>query len=209
VDLTGKRVGNYVIKARLGGGGMGTVYLCEHPLLGRKVALKVLHEEHSRDPETVDRFFHEAKAANDIGHPNIVEVHDFGTVPSPDGPPLVYLIMELLDGRSLAAALPDLTIQDSIHVARQCCRALAASHAKGIVHRDMKPDNIFLVRRDSDPMFVKIVDFGIAKLMRPGEGGRTRMGVVIGTPSYMSPEQCEGMGRVDQRADIYSLGVVL
>jgi hypothetical protein len=210
MDLTGRSIGNYVIRSRLGAGGMGTVYLCEHPLLKRKVALKVLHEEHSRQAETVERFFNEAKAANDIRHPNIVDVYDFGTVPAAPGePPLVYLIMELLDGQSLAAALPSLTQEQAVHVARQCCRALAASHDKGIVHRDIKPENIFLVRHEEDPLFVKIVDFGIAKLLRPGEGGKTRMGMVIGTPLYMSPEQCEGLGRVDHRADIYALGVVL
>jgi serine/threonine-protein kinase len=210
MDLTGRNIGNYVVTSRLGGGGMGTVYVCEHPLLKRRVALKVLHEEHARDPATVDRFFHEAKAANDIHHPNIVDVYDFGTMPAVGSePPVVYLIMELLEGRSLAAALPGLTTEEAIHVVRQCCRALAASHDKGIVHRDIKPENIFLVRHEGDPLFVKIVDFGIAKLLRPGEGGRTQMGTVIGTPCYMSPEQCEGMGRVDHRADIYSLGIVL
>jgi serine/threonine-protein kinase len=210
VDLVGTQIGNYVVKKTLGQGGMGTVYLCEHPLLGRKVALKLLHDEHAQDPETVDRFFNEAKAANEIRHPNIVDVIDFGWLPAEEGHPnRVYLIMEFLAGRSLSAALPALTIPESLHVARQCCLALAASHAKGIVHRDIKPENIFLIEQGGDPLFVKIVDFGIAKLIRPGEAGKTRMGMVIGTPSYMSPEQCEGMGRVDHRADVYALGVVL
>ena len=185
MDLVGKTVGNYVVRGKLGSGGMGAVYLCEHPLLGRKVALKVLHEAQSRDPTSVQRFFTEARAANDIGNEHIVEVIDFGRIDNgPHQREQYYIEMEYLRGSSLADRLPNLGIDEAVHVARQCCDALGASHAKGIVHRDLKPDNIFLVEKTGDPLFVKIVDFGIAKLMS-GQGARTQIGTILGTPAYM------------------------
>ncbi len=213
MSLIGKRVGNYEIKSKLGEGGMGAVYLGEHPLIGKKVAIKVLLEEYAANEAVVTRFFNEAKAVNDIGHQNIVDIIDFGKVPNEDGSgEMVYFVMELLNGESLAdrvKRLP-LTFDETRHVMVQCCDALAASHAKGIVHRDLKPDNLFLGRRGQDPNFVKILDFGIAKLTGAGAASsKTRTGTVIGTPYYMSPEQCAGRGHIDHRSDIYSLGCVM
>jgi serine/threonine-protein kinase len=212
MSLIGKSIGNYQIKAKLGEGGMGTVYLGEHPLIGKRVAVKVLLEELSANEQIVDRFFNEAKAVNAIGHQNIVDVVDFGTMKSDGGHDIVYFIMEYLDGESLASRIKrqGLTLQETLHVMVQSCSALAASHAKGIVHRDLKPDNIYLCPRGGDKNFVKILDFGIAKLT--GDGGqsmKTRTGLVIGTPAYMSPEQCEGKGLIDHRSDVYSLGVLM
>jgi serine/threonine-protein kinase len=213
MSLIGKSIGNYQIKAKLGEGGMGTVYLGEHPLIGKRVAVKVLLEELSANQQIVDRFFNEAKAVNNIGHQNIVDVVDFGTMKSDGGHDIVYFIMEYLDGESLAGRIKraGLTLQETLHVIGQSCSALAASHAKGIVHRDLKPDNLYLCPRGGDKNFVKILDFGIAKLT--GDGGlgsmKTRTGLVIGTPAYMSPEQCEGKGLIDHRSDIYSLGVLM
>ena len=213
MSLIGKQIGNYLIKAKLGEGGMGAVYLGEHPLIGKRVAVKVLLEELAAKEDIVTRFFNEAKAVNDIGHQNIVDIVDFGKVKSDAGADVVYFIMEYLDGESLAARLgrTGLAFNETMHVMTQCCSALAASHVKGIVHRDLKPENIYLCTRGADKNFTKILDFGIAKLT--GDGGtsssKTRTGLVIGTPTYMSPEQCEGKGLIDARSDIYSLGVVM
>jgi serine/threonine-protein kinase len=208
MSLIGRQIGNYKITAKLGEGGMGAVYRGEHPLIGKRVAVKVLLDELASKQDIVDRFFHEAKAVNDIGHQNIVDIVDFGT--SPEGQ--VYFIMEFLDGDSMADRLRNtgFTFPETVNVMKQCCSALQASHDKGIVHRDLKPENIFLLNRGGDRNFVKLLDFGIAKLT--GEGGvpsKTRTGLVIGTPAYMSPEQCEGKGRIDHRSDIYSLGCVM
>jgi serine/threonine-protein kinase len=215
MSLIGKSIGNYQIKAKLGEGGMGAVYLGEHPLIGKRVAVKVLLEELAAKEDIVQRFFTEAKAVNDIGHQNIVDIVDFGKVRlDPGSPETVYFVMEFLDGESLAARLrrTGLSVLETLHVMKQCCSALQASHAKGIVHRDLKPENIYLCTRGSDKNFVKILDFGIAKLT--GDGGmgqshKTRTGLVIGTPAYMSPEQCEGKGLIDHRSDVYSMGVVM
>src|SRR5215831_9814095 len=138
MSLIGKSIGNYQIKAKLGEGGMGTVYLGEHPLIGKRVAVKVLLEELSANQQIVDRFFNEAKAVNDIGHQNIVDIVDFGKMKNESGNDFVYFIMEFLDGESLAARLrrTGLKFTETLHVTEQCCSALAASHAKGIVHRD-------------------------------------------------------------------------
>ncbi|MEO6953141.1 MAG: protein kinase [Polyangia bacterium] len=209
MDLAGKQVGNYIAKHELGSGGMGVVYLCEHPLIRRRVAAKVLHEELAASDEIVRRLFAEARAANEISSEHVIEVLDFGRLV--DGPrERVYLIMEFLEGEGLGHRLwqTGLTINDSLHIVAQCCEALEASHAAGIVHRDLKPENIFLVSRRGDPNFVKILDFGIAKVTG-NPSLKTRTGVLLGTPAYMSPEQCRGSGDVDARADIYSLGIVL
>lgn len=211
--LIGATIGNYRVMQKLGEGGMGSVYLAEHPLIGKKVALKVLHEEYSSNPEVVNRFFTEAKAVNDIGHPNIVDIVDFGHVQPEGGAPFVYFIMEFLAGESLASLLAreaPLSPERALHIAIQVADALSASHAKGIVHRDLKPDNIFLLQRGRERDFVKVLDFGIAKLTSGSSGSaKTRTGIVMGTPAYMSPEQCEGRGHIDHRADIYALGIVL
>jgi len=213
--LIGQTIGNYLVTQKLGEGGMGSVYLAEHPSIGKKVALKVLHPEFSSNPEVAERFFREAKAVNSIGHPNIVDVVDYGVIQSPGGRErMVYFIMEYLSGLTLGQAIaaespmpPERALTISIQVAD----ALAASHRAGIVHRDLKPDNIILVTRGRERDFVKLLDFGIAKLT--GNDGasshRTRVGMVMGTPAYMAPEQCEGKPNIDHRADIYALGIVL
>src|SRR6188768_936711 len=167
ISLIGATVGNYKVVSKLGEGGMGSVFLAEHPLIGKKVALKVLHPEYASNPEVVGRFFNEARAVNEIGHPNIVDVVDYGTVTRPGERELVYFIMEYLDGESLAevlkrdAPLPTLR---AVNVALQIADALAASHEKGVIHRDLKPDNVFLIDRGRESDFVKVLDFGIAKL---------------------------------------------
>ena len=209
MDLAGKRIGNYVAKSELGSGGMGVVYLCEHPLIRRRVAAKVLHEELAASEDIVRRLFAEAKAANEINSEHIVEVLDFGRMED-NGRELVYLLMEFLEGEGLGHRLwrTGLTIDESLAIMEQCCEALEASHKAGIIHRDLKPENIFLLDRRGDPNFVKILDFGIAKVSG-SPSTKTRTGVLLGTPAYMSPEQCRGSGAVDARADVYSLGIVL
>jgi eukaryotic-like serine/threonine-protein kinase len=213
MSLIGRSIGNYEIKAKIGEGGMGTVYVGEHPLIGKRVAIKVLLDELAAKPEVVTRFFHEAKAVNDIGHQNIVDIVDFGKTTGERGEELVYFVMEFLDGDSLQARIhgQPMPFVDTLHILSQCTSALAASHAKGIVHRDLKPDNIFLVSRGGDRSFAKLLDFGIAKLTGDGvsQSNKTRTGLVIGTPTYMSPEQCEGKGLIDHRSDVYSLGIVM
>jgi eukaryotic-like serine/threonine-protein kinase len=210
--MIGETLGNYRVVSRLGMGGMGAVYLGEHVLIGRKAAIKILLPEFSRKQEIVDRFFNEAKAGTAIGHPGIVQIFDFGY--TDDGS--AYLVMELLLGEPLNERLDrlgKLSEDDAVRIARQCASALAAAHTAGIVHRDLKPANIFLA---TDPEMeagerVKILDFGIAKLTDSGAAGelRTRTGSMLGTPAYMSPEQCRGAGLVDHRSDIYSLGCVV
>jgi eukaryotic-like serine/threonine-protein kinase len=212
-SLIGATIGNYRVVAKLGEGGMGAVYLAEHPLIGKKVALKVLHEEYAANQDVITRFFNEAKAVNDIGHPNIVDIIDYGVVQTPHGVAFVYFIMEFLAGESLAQVIQreaPLPPERALHIAMQVADALAASHAKGIVHRDLKPDNIYLLQRARERDFVKVLDFGIAKLTgEQGGSRRTRTGIVMGTPAYMSPEQCEGRGNIDHRTDIYALGILL
>src|SRR6185436_3767475 len=156
----------YVVKQQIGQGGMGAVYLAEHVRLGKRVAIKVLLPAISAQPDLVRRFFNEAKAATEIHNPHIVDVIDFGELD--DGS--TYIIMEWLEGRSLAEALAEgrFNLARAVHVARGIGRALSAAHERGIVHRDLKPDNIFLVRHDDDPDFVKVLDFGIAKLTLGG-----------------------------------------
>ena len=212
MSLIGKRLGNYDIQGKLGEGGMGIVYMGVHPQIGKKVAVKVLHPELSDKADVVTRFFNEAKAVNDINHPNIVDIIDFGES-TVDGVTFKYIMMEFLDGESLSARMrrEGVTIRESISILAQCCSALSASHGKGVVHRDLKPENIFLVNRPNDRNYIKLLDFGIAKLTT--EDGamsqKTRTGMVIGTPTYMSPEQCDGKGNIDHRADIYALGIVM
>ncbi|HUQ05536.1 MAG TPA: serine/threonine-protein kinase [Kofleriaceae bacterium] len=211
MNLVGQRIGSYIVERELGAGGTGTVYLCKHTLIERDVAVKVLHDDQARDPDQVARFFQEAKAAAEIGHPNIIVIIDFGTLHLPEGD-RSYLMMECLDGMSLDKRLRQggLALEDIRHTLTQVCSALTASHAKGIIHRDLKPPNVFLCDRSFDPLFVKVLDFGIAKLTTPAPGVRkTQYGIVIGTPAYMSPEQCEGKGAIDHRSDIYSLGCML
>jgi serine/threonine-protein kinase len=206
----GQTIGNYKITAKLGEGGMGVVYLGEHPLIGKKVALKAIHPELSRNNEVISRFMTEARAVNQIGHEHIVDIVDFGNTAAGD----FYFIMELLQGESLAERLKrDGRLEPSraLAIVAQIADALAASHGHGIIHRDLKPENIFLVPRAGNKDFVKVLDFGLAKLTQGNEpiSHKTRTGLVMGTPYYMSPEQCEGKSEVDHRADVYSLGVLL
>src|SRR5689334_48515 len=212
--LIGQTIGNYLVTQKLGEGGMGSVYLAEHPSIGKKVALKVLHSEFSSNQEVAARFFNEAKAVNDIGHPNIVDIVDFGIIQAGvNREQLVYFIMEYLGGVTLAQLIraeSPLPPERALGIALQVADALSASHRCGIVHRDLKPDNIILMQRGRERDFVKLLDFGIAKLTSDQPGSRrTRTGIVMGTPAYMSPEQCEGRGNIDHRTDIYALGIVL
>jgi eukaryotic-like serine/threonine-protein kinase len=211
--MVGQSFGNYRATQLIGEGGMGVVYLAEHPTIGRRAAVKILRPGLTDNPEIAKRFFNEARAANAIRHPGIVEVFDSGTLPTG----VSYIVMELLEGESLAARLRRvgrLTAGDARNFAAQIASALAAAHTAGIVHRDLKPDNLFLVpdARDISVETVKVLDFGIAKLGMDASGTssvRTRTGSVMGTPAYMSPEQCRGTKEVDARTDIYALGVIL
>jgi serine/threonine-protein kinase len=212
--LIGQTIGNYRVTHKLGEGGMGSVYLAEHPHIGKKVALKVLHAEFASNQEVVARFFNEARAVNDIGHPNIVDIVDYGVLQGgPSGDRMVYFIMEYLGGRNLTQLIRNespLPPERAFMIALQVADALAASHRTGIIHRDLKPDNIMLIQRGREHDFVKLLDFGIAKLTTDQAGSRrTRTGIVMGTPAYMSPEQCEGRGAIDHRTDVYALGIVL
>jgi eukaryotic-like serine/threonine-protein kinase len=191
---------------------MGAVYLAEHPEIGRKVAIKVLRAELSRDSMLLGRFLNEARAANAIRHPNIIEILDSGTTPTG----ISYLVMELLEGEVLAGRLRRLgrlPLPLALEYAYQAASAVGAAHKKGIVHRDLKPDNLFIVPDENDPARerLKVLDFGIAKLQvhAMGDSVKTRTGTLMGTPVYMSPEQAMGTKEVDHRSDIYSLGVIL
>ena len=189
---------------------MGEVWLAEHAMLGRRAAIKVLRAEYSSRAEIVTRFFNEARAATAIADPGIVQIFDFGH--HSDGS--AYIVMELLDGEPLDKRLARhgrLPVPDALRIMRQVASSLGAAHARGIVHRDLKPENIFLVR---DPEVsggerAKLLDFGIAKLAGDSAGVKTQTAAMMGTPTYMSPEQCRGAGQVDQRSDVYSLGCVL
>ena len=212
--VIGKHVNNYEVVSLLGEGGMGTVYLALHPIMGRKAAIKVLKPELARDESLVMRFFNEARAANAIRHPNIIDIIDVGLLPEDNVP---YMLMEFLEGESLATRLERNRMMDvstAVEIASQTASALAAAHSKGIVHRDLKPDNLFLVPDEmvANGERVKVLDFGIAKLrddMR-GSSMKTRTGAIMGTAAYMSPEQCQGLiEKLDHRTDVYALGIIL
>ena len=213
-DLIGRTVSDrYIIRGVLGEGGMGTVYEAEHMGLGRQVAIKVLNPSQAKKRVAVKRFQQEARAAGAIGHPNICEVYDLGLLD--DGSP--YLVMEKLIGTTLADRISregGLPFDEVADVMIQVLSGLIAAHDKGIVHRDIKPENIFLARRVGCPPIVKILDFGVSKMMPQFQGGEeqldlTRTGMVMGTPYYMSPEQARGERNLDGRVDVYACGVML
>lgn len=207
----GTRLGNYEIVSKLGAGGMGIVYMAQQVFLRSEAAIKVLLPEFSGNQEIIERFFNEARAATEIQHPSIVKVFDFGY--SEDG--AAYIVMEYLRGEGLDGRLKRvgcLPLDDALILTRQIASALSAAHKAGIVHRDLKPDNIFLVPDPEVPggERIKLLDFGIAKLAHSGmSSSRTRTGALMGTPAYMSPEQCTGAGKVDLRTDLYALGCIL
>src|SRR6266700_2469667 len=206
--MIGKLIRDYRVVTELGSGGMGTVYFAEHTVIGRRAAIKVLNRDVSTSEEIVARFFTEAKAVNAIRHPNIVDITDFGQVDS-----LYFLIMEMLEGETLGARLEHsrpVDEKNTVRILSQVASAVGAVNEHGIVHRDLKPENIFLTNHPDYPDFVKVLDFGVVKLMgAPAAGAlKTRAGAAIGTPAFMSPEQCIGAADLDHRSDIYSLGVV-
>jgi tRNA A-37 threonylcarbamoyl transferase component Bud32 len=210
--MIGETLGNYRVLSAIGRGGMGEVYMAEHTLIGRKVAIKVLLRKLSVDLDVVNRFFNEARAAAKLQHPGLVEVFDFGH--HSDGS--AYIVMELLVGESLADRIKRekrFAPAVALAITRQVAVALEAAHLQRIVHRDLKPENIFLLPDPEAPggARVKVLDFGIAKLAPEETPGsvKTKTGAVFGTPRYMAPEQCKNSGNVDGRADLYALGCIL
>ena len=207
--LIGSVLGDrYRVVSRIGMGGMGAVYLAQHITLKRDLAVKVLLPEFGGKEEFVRRFEREAESASRLAHPHIIAVTDFGR--TTDG--LLFLVMEYLDGRSLSSLIREgpLPVTRAVTIVRQMLAALNRAHAAGIVHRDLKPDNIMLIDREGQHDFVKILDFGIAKVTEPepGREALTQAGVVFGTPEYLSPEQALG-DKIDARADLYATGVIL
>jgi serine/threonine-protein kinase len=203
----GTLAGEYQIEKKLGQGGMGAVYGARHPVIGKRAAIKVITRELSASAEAVERFVREAQAVNQIGHPNIVDVFGFGKLP--DG--RSFFVMEWLHGETLRERMQRaLPLPDALEILEQIATALQAAHDAGVLHRDLKPDNVFLQEQKGASSKVKLLDFGLAKLQGGGDGGRmdrTRTGVVMGTPLYISPEQAKGI-KVDFAADIYSLGAI-
>jgi eukaryotic-like serine/threonine-protein kinase len=202
-DETLHHVGAYTVLGELGRGGMGVVYRARHDETGRVVAIKVLHRELAADPRLASQFVREGRAASFANHPGIVNVTDFGKLPSGRA----YLVMELVESGTLEAVLASgaLPPRRAVGIARRIVAALAAAHVRGVIHRDLKPSNVFLEPEDQ----VKIGDFGAAKVISPmPESTATQHGVVVGTPFYMSPEQARGQP-TDERTDIYALGCIL
>jgi serine/threonine-protein kinase len=213
VTILGALLGSYRVTDELSSGGMGTVFLAHHELLGKPAAVKLLRPELTSRSELVQRFFTEARAASAIRHPGIVDVFDFGYTDDHRA----YLVMELLEGETLfdriaKGPLPELA---AARIARGIASALSAAHATGIVHRDLKPDNVFLVPDADLPggERAKVLDFGIAKLVDPSGAPlgsqHTQTGALVGTPLYMAPEQARAASTIDHRADLYSLGCLL
>ncbi len=202
--LLGQRLGTFQVVRSLGQGGMGRVYLAEHGLIQKRVAVKVLHAHLTQDTKLVSRFLAEARAASRIQHENVVTVFDLDTY---EGRP--YLVMEYLEGATLASFVRErLEPKRVVELLAQVCDALGAAHAQGVIHRDLKPANVFVLPREDGGHRVKLLDFGIAKhLYAEGSETPTQLGMLMGTPEFMAPEQCAG-GRVDARTDLYSAGVL-
>ncbi|MFV8756092.1 serine/threonine protein kinase [Nannocystaceae bacterium ST9] len=212
-DLTGQTLlGRYEIIKKLGEGGMGTVYLGEHKTIKKKLAIKVLSQEFAHKKDLKDRFLQEARAASMISQENVVEINDFGD--TPDGSS--FFVMEFLAGEDLSdtvkkqGKLPWVRVKA---IMLQICRALGAAHEAGIIHRDMKPENCYRITRGKNEDFIKVLDFGIAKVTTEEEGGKegkglTKTGMIFGTPEYMSPEQAQG-SKPDHRVDVYAVGVIM
>jgi serine/threonine protein kinase len=204
-SLVGQTIGSFRITKVIGRGGMGTVYLGEHSVIASRVAIKVLMERLATDENLVARFYAEARAVNLIGHENIVNIFDMNVVP----PHRYYLVMEYLEGKPLNYLMTEpIPATTSIPILLQVCDALQAAHEAGIVHRDLKPENIFIMRRGKQDNFVKVLDFGLAKLLDTERADQhTAAGLIVGTPEFMSPEQANSQP-VDGRADIYGLGCI-
>jgi serine/threonine protein kinase len=206
----GMQIGEYQVQERIGAGGMGVVYRAVQPSTGKSVAIKVLSSFHASDASSVQRFILEIRAVNQIHHPHLVDIFSFGQLT--DG--RYYYVMEFLEGCSLGAlmrARGQLRPAEVLPVFLDVLGALQAAHAKGVIHRDLKPDNVFLVDgRPAVPYRAKLLDFGLAKLVEPPPGmpPLTAAGMAVGTPQYMAPEQCKAR-KVDGRADLYALGVML
>jgi serine/threonine-protein kinase len=197
-------IGQYRIEKKLGVGGMGAVYLAQQISVARPAVIKVLRSQIGGSSEGTARFGVEAKAASSLNHPNIVTIYNYGTME--DG--TLFLAMEYIEGETLARRIERcgaLPVDRAVHIALQIASALGEAHVRGIVHRDLKPQNVMLVARAGEPDFVKVLDFGIAKI---DDAGVTTAGYVVGTPRYMSPEQLLGK-QIDGRSDIYSAGIVL
>jgi len=210
-ELVGRTIGSYTVTKLLGKGGMGSVYGGHHPVIGSRVAIKFLHPQYSTDEKIVERFFNEARAVNIIGHDNVLKILDLNVTEDNRH----YFVMEYLHGRALQNIVrpnEPLGLDITGPILLQTCNALQAAHNKGIIHRDLKPDNIYLITLQGRKNFVKVVDFGIAKLTDSGGAstGKTQTGMVMGTPAYMSPEQGSGeTSKIDGRSDVYSLGVMM
>lgn len=199
--------GRYRIIKTLGEGGMGTVFLAEHTLIKRRVAIKVLHPELATDADVIERFMNEARAAGTLGHPNIVESTDMGF----SGSHVPYIVFEYLEGTLLTDEIyrvGGLPVRRAVRIAQQIASALHAAHNAGIVHRDLKSDNVFLTDRDDALDHVKVLDFGISRFLEVDDV-QTRKGMIMGTPEFMAPEQITSPDAVDKRADVYALGVIL
>jgi serine/threonine protein kinase len=208
--MIGTTIGGYRLDKKLGEGGMGDVYVGVHALIGKRVAVKVLREEHSRNLDLINRFFKEARATAMLAHPGCVDIIDTGRLPDGRG----YIVMTLLEGENLKDRLARERLAPVVQmaIARQIADVLALAHSKGIIHRDLKPENVFLLADEAAPsrVRVKVLDFGVAKLADNSAGQQaTNPNALIGTPAYMAPEQCKGAVYVDTQSDIYALGCIM